>query len=736
MSLFAELKRRNVFRVAIAYIVISWLVLQVGDTLAPILRVPDSVNSILFFFLLLGFWPAVLFAWAFELTPEGLKREKNVDRTKSITSNTGRKLDYLTIAAVVGGVAFVIWSKTSVQVDNEDVASIEVEQTKVIDASVAVLPFVNMSGSQENEYFSDGLTETLLHMLAQLPELKVAARTSSFAFKGQNSDVKEIAGALGVAHVLEGSVQRSGDRVRITAQLIRASDGFHVWSENYDRTLDDIFGIQDEIAKEVGDSLSASLLGISEDRSIDGVSTKDIDAYDLYLQALSENATFSYGGLQKSEGLLKEALAMDPSFLDAKVELASNYRFQINTGLRERDSTDTDIIAMMEQVLVARPTDARAQVLLAEAESNILFWSGDNEGAFAGLDEIRQVVRRSPGEVEIRYILAGILANIGEEDEALEHLEAAVTIDPLNPVVYFEVARAHTIARNFDEAKRAMRRSLELEPSQPNAYGILAEVAALEGDGMALIENEIAAIRIDSQDHELPSDLAVRLYRMGLLDYGDKYLERAKSISSSSPATQRALMHQAIAAGDEAKALQVAKNIIESGVDNRSGVVTQAIRYISQAAVRNGTQVAAAEYFETVFPGYSDWDAESQPFRVHRARTESLELSHERVSRQELIDRMEQIYALFQQYGFTFADSPGANVRVLALSGKTDEAIDVALTEYFTKSYVWFGDWKSFFAQPYLADVVADPRVQEELQRWESEEAAYSEQVQAYLASL
>ena len=155
MSLFAELKRRNVFRVAIAYIVISWLVLQVGDTLAPILRVPDSVNSILFFFLLLGFWPAVLFAWAFELTPDGLKREKNVDRTKSITSNTGRKLDYLTIAAVVGGVAFVIWSKTSVQIENEDVASIEIEQTKVMDASVAVLPFVNMSGSKENEYFSD-----------------------------------------------------------------------------------------------------------------------------------------------------------------------------------------------------------------------------------------------------------------------------------------------------------------------------------------------------------------------------------------------------------------------------------------------------------------------------------------------------------------------------------------------------------------------------------------------------
>ena len=195
-----------------------------------------------------------------------------------------------------------------------------------------MLPFVNMSGNSENEYFSDGLTETLLHMLAQVPELRVAARTSSFAFKGQDKDIREIALALRVAHVLEGSVQRAGDRVRITAQLIRANDGFHVWSENYDRTLDDIFGIQDEIATKVGNSLSDSLLG-ARDKDIEGVATKDVSAYDLYLQALAELAKGSYGSLQAAEGLLKDALSKDPEFLDAKTELARNYLDQMLTGL-------------------------------------------------------------------------------------------------------------------------------------------------------------------------------------------------------------------------------------------------------------------------------------------------------------------------------------------------------------------------------------------------------------------
>jgi len=225
MSLVAELKRRNVLRVAAAYLVVGWLLTEVLTTILPTLGAPAWAARAVILIFAFGFIPAVIFSWFYELTPEGIKREEDVDRDGSQTSGGRKKLDYVTVVGVVALIVFV--GLFSARQTGDDTEMIE---TAPSDASVAVLPFVNMSSDKDNEYFSDGLTETLLHMLAQIPDLKVAARTSSFAFKGQNKSIQEIAAALDVAHILEGSVQRVGDRVRITAQLIRASDGFHVWS--------------------------------------------------------------------------------------------------------------------------------------------------------------------------------------------------------------------------------------------------------------------------------------------------------------------------------------------------------------------------------------------------------------------------------------------------------------------------------------------------------------------------
>jgi len=255
MSFFDELRRRNVFRVGIAYVVVAWLTMQVTDVVINNIEAPDWVFQVMMLVLAVGFPIVIIFAWAFEMTPEGIKKEKDVDRSQSVTHKTGRKLDRMIIGIMAVVIAFLVVDRFVLKDESgpkdhatdTELVIVEDEQEPVSDAgpSVAVLPFVNMSEDASNEYFSDGLSETLLHMLAQLPGLHVAARTSSFAFKGQNSSIGEIATALGVAHILEGSVQKSGERVRITAQLIRADDGFHVWSQNYDRTLDDIFAIQD-----------------------------------------------------------------------------------------------------------------------------------------------------------------------------------------------------------------------------------------------------------------------------------------------------------------------------------------------------------------------------------------------------------------------------------------------------------------------------------------------------------
>jgi len=326
MNLLAELKRRNVLSVTAAYLVVGWLLTEVMTALLETLGAPDwAARSVILAFVL-GFIPTVVLSWIYQMTPEGVKRDSDIHDNADMRVGN-RSFDYVVIASVVvlTIVLAFLGSQSQLSERSENEAAIS-------DASVAVLPFVNMSKDKSEDYFSDGLTETLLHMLAQIPDLKVAARTSSFAFKGQNQDIREIADALQVAHVLEGSVQRSGDKVRITAQLIRADDGFHVWSSIYDRTFDDIFAIQDEIAEKVGSELSHSILGTNDAIVSAGVGTVSADAYELYLQALAGRATYSFRGLQASENLLKGALAIDPGYLDAKTELADNYLHQFETG--------------------------------------------------------------------------------------------------------------------------------------------------------------------------------------------------------------------------------------------------------------------------------------------------------------------------------------------------------------------------------------------------------------------
>jgi TolB-like protein len=365
MSLVVELRRRNVFRVAAAYLVVGWLLTEVLTTILPTLGAAEWASRAVILTFAFGFIPAVVLSWFYEITPEGIKRDHEVDHDHHEIQRVN-KLDKATIGTAIALIVVIgLFSARYTADESTDV------NVAISDTSVAVLPFVNMSDDKDNEYFSDGLTETLLHMLTQIPDLKVAARTSSFAFKGQSLSIQDIARALEVAHVLEGSVQRAGDRVRVTAQLIRASDGFHVWSQVYDRTLDDIFEIQDEIAGEVGHALSKSLLGTENESLFAGIATTDADAYDLYLQARKERATYSYGGLQAAEDLLKGALLIDPDFTDAKTELAASYIHQWETGLMDEPTALGEIIAITDQVLADDPDEpvAKAASLFAKALS-------------------------------------------------------------------------------------------------------------------------------------------------------------------------------------------------------------------------------------------------------------------------------------------------------------------------------------------------------------------------------
>lgn len=311
-SLFQEFKRRNVFRVAVAYAVVSWLILQVADMAVPALRLPDFVNSLVLFLLFLLLIPTLVFAWAFELTPEGLKREKDVDRSQSITGDTGKKLDYVTIAALFLVVVIVVGDRYLFPDSAAPVAPGEI--------SIAVLPFIDMSPNRDQDYFSDGITEEILNGLARLKTMKVAGRTSSFAFKGRNEDLREIGAALGVQHVLEGSVRKDGNRLRITAQLIKVSDGFHLWSEQYDRELHDVFAVQDEISAAIVSALRGNLLG---EETLDAETVQiDVATYEKYLEARTLIPQRTNQSLTEARALLEEVVAAAPNYALGLASLA------------------------------------------------------------------------------------------------------------------------------------------------------------------------------------------------------------------------------------------------------------------------------------------------------------------------------------------------------------------------------------------------------------------------------
>jgi TolB-like protein len=339
---FDELKRRNVVRVGIAYIVVCWLVFQVGEILFPEFGAPDWVFKTLILLLALGFPFALIFAWAFELTPDGIKKTRDVNISASVTASTGRKLDFLIIAALVIALGYFIWErqasvdsttrKSESSPDTTAKATHDPDDSVELKRSIAVIPFVNMSSDKEQEWFADGLTEEILNSLARTPDLLVAARTSSFTFKGSNEDIPSIAASLGVDHILEGSVRRAGDRLRVTAQLVRAIDGFHLWSETYDRTVDDMIDIQENVAIEIANALDTAMDPDALARMVSS-GTGSVPAFEAYLQGLAVGeSTFVTGDIYENlnaRDAYERALALDPEFAQAYWRLAIFWRNQL-----------------------------------------------------------------------------------------------------------------------------------------------------------------------------------------------------------------------------------------------------------------------------------------------------------------------------------------------------------------------------------------------------------------------
>ncbi len=443
MSLFNELKRRNVFKVAAAYTVVAWLLLQVSDTLVPALHLPGWFHSGVAFLLILGFPVAMIFAWAFEMTPEGLKKEKDIDRSKSITHITSRKLDYTIIAALVLALGYFAYDKFVLSAQRDAIlveatthavserASTDTDPTGEPVKSIAVLPFVNMSDDASNEYFADGISEELLNVLAKYPGLRVAARTSSFQFKGQSPDIADIAEKLHVNHVLEGSVRKSGNRLRITAQLIETKTGFHLWSETYDRELTDVFAIQDEISAAIGAALKIQLAldDGSGQTSPTVTATASTAAFEAYMQGRQLVNRRGRNNLEQAVTHLERALALDETYAPAHAQLAIAISLQLGSAGGYGDLTLEEVERRaMPHIQRAFDLDNR----LPEAFAARAIYSLLNADFTGVIENAERVLELNPSYADVINWSYIAHARMGQHVEAVGALERLLEVDPLS----------------------------------------------------------------------------------------------------------------------------------------------------------------------------------------------------------------------------------------------------------------------------------------------------------------
>ncbi len=467
-SFFAELKRRNVIRMAGLYLVGAWLLTQVASTIFPMYGAPEWLPRSIVTLLAIGFVPALIFSWIFELTPEGLKRDAEVPLEQSIAPQTGRRMDRMIIVAMALALGYFAFDKFALTPRREAAlvaGAAPGEPKSIISAkSIAVLPFENLSSDKENAYFTDGVQDEILTDLAKIADLKVISRTSVMQYKsGAQRNLREIGHQLGVAHLLEGSVQRAANRVRVNAQLIDAGNDTHLWAQTYDRDLADVFAIQSEIAKAIADQLQAKL-SPNEKKAIEQPPTTDLAAFDLYSRAKSLlfTANFSATGdpdLRKAIELLDEAVKRDPSFFDAYCQLA--YTHEYLYAVSGSDHTPARLALAEAAVQAAtrlRPDAAETHLTRAQY---LYYGLRDYAGALAELEIAR---RGLPNDPRLLELTGYILRRRGQQEEGLRNLERAVELDPRNFYTLQQIALSYQNLGRYAEAIAALDRALAIVP--------------------------------------------------------------------------------------------------------------------------------------------------------------------------------------------------------------------------------------------------------------------------------
>jgi len=655
VSFFAELKRRNVFRVAVAYSVIAWILAQVADLAFDNFGSPEWVSKTVLFILVLGLPLAVFFAWAFELTPEGLKKEKDVDRSQSITPQTGRKLDLTIIGVLVIGIGFLMFDRFT---GDDDSAAVEVVKTDSARLSIAVLPFENRSDRPEDEYFTEGIHDDLLTTMANIGSMKVISRTSVMEYKETTKKIPEIAKELGVANILEGGIQRSGNHVRINVQLIDAITDEHLWAEIYDRelTAENLFAIQSEVSNAIAKALNATL-SPQEVQRVSSIPTQSLEAYEAYLLGRQKWSARTAASTAEAVTLFQKAIDLDPDYAQAYAGLADAYRHQVPYGgLPEAEALPKAERAVRKAlVLDDQLAEGYATLggLLAQQNRDL----AEAEAA------LKRALELNPAYSDAYNWLALTYQASGEFEKAQTVVRKGLEVDPLSLVLQLNLGLNLGALGRTDEMRAAVERLIEVAPE--SAFGYMG-MSFYSGFYKGRIDDSILwlnkATELEKNDPAFASYMSYWYLDLNDTRMADYWVTRASDIRPDNVNVYSAKMMTALHSGDP----DVARTLALAAIDaSRSAVFNFPVLFESlRGDIADNSLHLSIQRIETVAPELFHTDAasvSSANLAVALALAKlQRELGNETRAKQILSDAIN----LLQAQGTTGAIVPGPELAI------------------------------------------------------------------------
>jgi len=685
MSLFRELRRRNVFRVAIAYLAGAWLLTEVAGTLFPAFGVPDWAFRFVVILFALGFVPALIFSWAYELTPEGLKREKDVVRDESITHLTAKRLDGITIGLIVVALLFVaadrIWLSPRMAVPPRTPAEVAIKDIPVsapkppdvqnLPNSIAVLPFTNRSANPNDVYFVDGIHDDLLTHISKIGAIKTISRTSVMQYRDTEKTIPEIAHELGVGTILEGGVQRAGQQIRINVQLIDARTDEHLWAEIYDRSLttENIFAIQSEISKAISEALKA-VLSPAEQKRIEAVPTENLEAYEFYLIGKQRMARRDTDSLEGAVKYLTEAVEIDPNYALAWSALGDVYLLQ-----REKAGVSENELLLKAQTAIDKALEIDPGLGEAYTSLGMLRYNfNDLDGAE---QSYRKAIEVSPNYSTTYHWYSILLRGQGRLQEASEMISKAVQLDPMSAVIRVNLAAALRVEGRHEEALEELEQAVAINPSYVTAYGAMATMEWQVFNRMAkAVQAFVNAIQLDPESALPYAELGQLYLELGAADRAGKLFDRSHELLPDGVGAHWGGLLLGAYQGNKDEIDRNVEGILEfAGTGNWMGQFSVA-QLRNQSITRN-QDVQALDVYSTTYPELLDEPGHTIGLHNYRAAID-LTLVLQKVGQWEkanhLLDRCQDFIRERPRLGW-YGGFWVSDVLILALKGEKKEAL-------------------------------------------------------------